>query len=194
MTNNIRKLRLEQNVSQAELAEVLKISRQAISNYEKGLREPKLETWKKLADYFDVSVGYLQGLSDIKNPYKTDNFIYDDNGEFKRNDNFDFEMFKKEGAERVAEGNSDDLTAILNLLRKQAGDDDAENYNDVITNRDIRVIIYNTITSLVDDALANAIDLEYMENARKIIVHFNNTFDKLTESQQSTKKKDNKND
>lgn len=65
LTNNIRKLRLEQNVSQAELAEVLKISRQAISNYEKGLREPKLETWKKLADYFDVSVGYLQGFEKI---------------------------------------------------------------------------------------------------------------------------------
>lgn len=63
LTNNIRKLRLEQNVSQAELAEVLKISRQAISNYEKGLREPKLETWKKLADYFTVPVEYLQGYS-----------------------------------------------------------------------------------------------------------------------------------
>lgn len=65
LTNNIRKLRLEQNVSQAELAEVLKISRQAISNYEKGLREPKLETWKKLADYFDVPIGYLQGVDGV---------------------------------------------------------------------------------------------------------------------------------
>ncbi|SPS07292.1 helix-turn-helix transcriptional regulator [Latilactobacillus sakei] len=65
MTNNIRKLRLEQNVSQTDLAKSLNISRQAISNYEKGLREPRLEAWKKLADYFDVPVSYLQGVDGV---------------------------------------------------------------------------------------------------------------------------------
>ncbi|QBR47764.1 helix-turn-helix transcriptional regulator [Leuconostoc kimchii] len=68
--NRISELRKETNTSQTELAKLLGVTRQAISLYEKwpdkGGREPKLETWQKLADYFKVSVPYLQGLSDIK--------------------------------------------------------------------------------------------------------------------------------
>ena len=33
-----------------------------ISRYETGKREPKLETWKKLANFFGVSVPYIQGI------------------------------------------------------------------------------------------------------------------------------------
>ena len=39
------------------------IKRGTISNYENGKTEPKLDTWQKLADYFDVPVGYLQGVN-----------------------------------------------------------------------------------------------------------------------------------
>lgn len=72
--NRISELRKETNTSQTELAELLGVTRQAISLYEKwpdkGGREPKLETWKKLADYFGVYIGYIQGVSDIrKNDY-----------------------------------------------------------------------------------------------------------------------------
>lgn len=181
MPNRIKELRKENGLTLDALSDKVNIKRGTLNNYENEKTEPKLETWKKLASYFDVSVGYLQGLSDIKNPYKTDNFIYNDNGEFKRNDNFDFEMFKKEGAERVAEGNSDDLTAILNLLRKQAGDDDAENYNDAITNRNERAFIYTVITSLVDDAMSGGFDNDYLINANRIIDHFNKTMANLIE-------------
>lgn len=34
-----------------------------LSRYETGRREPKLETWQKLADYFNVSVPYLRGAT-----------------------------------------------------------------------------------------------------------------------------------
>ena len=46
----------------------LKISPDALAKYERGDREPKLETWQKLADFFGVSVPYLQGVSDIDDP------------------------------------------------------------------------------------------------------------------------------
>lgn len=36
-------------------------SNQAISAYESGFRTPKKETWQALADFFGVSVPYLQG-------------------------------------------------------------------------------------------------------------------------------------
>ena len=63
MKNRILELRKKSKVSQGDVAKALNVTRQAISQYETGDREPKLETWKKLADFFGVSVPYLQGLT-----------------------------------------------------------------------------------------------------------------------------------
>ena len=43
-----------------------------LSQYETGKREPKLETWNKLAEYFNVPTSYLMGLdrNDLKFPTK----------------------------------------------------------------------------------------------------------------------------
>lgn len=60
--NRIKEIRQEKNLSQTDIAKALGVTRQAISLYEKGDREPKLETWQKLADFFGVSVPYLQGI------------------------------------------------------------------------------------------------------------------------------------
>ena len=65
MQNRIKELRQEKNLSQTDIAKALGVTRQAISLYEKDDRKPKLETWQKLADYFNVSVPYLQGLDKI---------------------------------------------------------------------------------------------------------------------------------
>ena len=63
MKNRLKEIRQEKKLSQKDLAKKLNISQQAISLYEKGDREPKLETWQKLADFFDVSVPYLRGAT-----------------------------------------------------------------------------------------------------------------------------------
>ena len=60
--NRIKEIRQEKNLSQTDIAKALGVTRQAISLYEKGDREPKLETWQKLADFFDVPTSYLQGF------------------------------------------------------------------------------------------------------------------------------------
>ena len=79
--NRIAELRKEKNLSQAELAKKTGLTRQAISLYEISKREPKLETWIKLADFFDVPVSYLQGLGQ---------YNYSDKNEIKRrSDEFD---------------------------------------------------------------------------------------------------------
>ena len=58
--NRIKQLRLEQHKTQKEVGKAIGLSDRAIAHYEKGIREPKLETWIKLADFFGVSVSYLQ--------------------------------------------------------------------------------------------------------------------------------------
>lgn len=62
MENRIKELRQSKGLSQSELAQKVGISNQAISHYETGKRHAKIETWQKLADYFNVSVPYLQGF------------------------------------------------------------------------------------------------------------------------------------
>jgi repressor LexA len=65
--NRIKYLRAEKGISQNELAKALGLTQQAISAYENGLREPDLETLQKIADFFDVSLDYLLGRTDIRN-------------------------------------------------------------------------------------------------------------------------------
>lgn len=59
--NRIKELRKEQKVSQAELAKFIGISRQELSFYETGRRNPRQDMWQTLANYFGVSAPYLQG-------------------------------------------------------------------------------------------------------------------------------------
>ena len=59
--NRIKQLRLANKISQSELGNKVNASNQAISAYESGFRTPKPETWQALADFFGVSVPYLQG-------------------------------------------------------------------------------------------------------------------------------------
>ena len=63
----IKELREEKNISQLELAKKLNLTQQSISLYEKGDREPSIEVLKSIANFFNVSLDYLLGKSDIRN-------------------------------------------------------------------------------------------------------------------------------
>ncbi|WP_369022306.1 helix-turn-helix domain-containing protein [Ligilactobacillus salivarius] len=62
-SNRLRELRLSKNLTLKQVADDIGISENLIGKYEREEREPKLKTWIKLADYFNVSVSYLQGLT-----------------------------------------------------------------------------------------------------------------------------------
>lgn len=74
-SNRIKELRMDKGLSQNELAKKVGVSNQLISFYERGKRNPKIETWQKLADFFDVTVPYLQGISKIKEVDELENLI-----------------------------------------------------------------------------------------------------------------------
>lgn len=61
----LTELRESKNISQQELAEVLGITRQSISLYEKAERNINIELLTKIAKYFNVSADYLLGISDV---------------------------------------------------------------------------------------------------------------------------------
>ena len=56
---NIKNLRKQMNKTQEEVAKDLQLQKQTFQNYELGKREPDIETLKKIADYFDVSLDFL---------------------------------------------------------------------------------------------------------------------------------------
>ena len=74
--NRIKELRKNKGLSQSQLANKVGISNQVISFYEKNKREPKIETWQALANFFDVSVPYLQGIDDKPNTGYSKEYIY----------------------------------------------------------------------------------------------------------------------
>lgn len=57
--NKVKVLRGKLDLSRKELAEDLNISYQTLSKYETNEREPNIDTLKKLADYFNVSIDEL---------------------------------------------------------------------------------------------------------------------------------------
>lgn len=60
----LKELRLEEQLTQAELAAAIGISKSTISMYENGNREPDFETLEAFADYFNVDMNYLTGYTD----------------------------------------------------------------------------------------------------------------------------------
>ena len=55
----LRQIRKERNLNQLKVAMDLNISREALSHYENGKREPSLDLLNKLSAYFNVSIDYL---------------------------------------------------------------------------------------------------------------------------------------
>ena len=57
--HRLRELREARNLSQADIAKALNISRQAYNFYENDKRDPDTQTLKALADFFNVTIDYL---------------------------------------------------------------------------------------------------------------------------------------
>ena len=55
----LKEIRKKKNINQLKLVFDLAISREAISHYENGNRNPSLEMLIALSDYFNVSIDYL---------------------------------------------------------------------------------------------------------------------------------------
>lgn len=64
----LKELRQASGETQAQIAQLLGISRAALANIENGKREPDFKTADILARHFDVSVDYLIGRVDSPTP------------------------------------------------------------------------------------------------------------------------------
>ena len=66
MSNRICELRKEKKITQLQLAMVLDVTQETISSYEHGRHAPSMDVLKKMSSYFDASMDYIMGNSDIR--------------------------------------------------------------------------------------------------------------------------------
>lgn len=119
----IKSLREEKSISQLELAKILNIGNTTLSQYESDKRIPSDIVKKKMAEYFDVSLDYLMGMTDIKNT-GTENDIpqeYTDKYKVTKKDIKQHdEVIKHAQAfmmdDKVGEKDKEKLVAVINKL------------------------------------------------------------------------------
>ena len=59
MLNGLKLIRKERRLNHQNVAIDLNISREALSHYENGKREPSLDMLVKMSEYFNVSIDFL---------------------------------------------------------------------------------------------------------------------------------------
>ena len=55
----LKMIRKEKNLNQLKVAMDLNISREALSHYENGKRNPDIDMLRRLSEYFNVSIDFL---------------------------------------------------------------------------------------------------------------------------------------
>ena len=66
-SDRLRELRKDRDLTQQALADRLEISKSSVNMYERGEREPGIQTLEAIADLFGVDMDYLIGKSSVPN-------------------------------------------------------------------------------------------------------------------------------
>ena len=69
MLEHLCALREDKDLSQKDMAELLKVHQTSYSDYERGNVNIPISALKQLAEYFNTSVDYMIGLTDVDKPY-----------------------------------------------------------------------------------------------------------------------------
>lgn len=69
----LKELRSDLSLTQEQFATVLNLSRSTVAYYESGMRSPDIQKLILIADYFNVSLDYLLGRTNIKDIISSDN-------------------------------------------------------------------------------------------------------------------------
>lgn len=64
LNERLKTLRIKNGVTQRAIASGVGISEGTVQKFEYGIAKPKLDTFVRLADFFNVSLDYLVGRTD----------------------------------------------------------------------------------------------------------------------------------
>lgn len=66
----IRNLRIDRNLTQSNIAEILNVKQNTYSQYEIGTLRYPIDVLIKLAMFYNTSIDYLVDITDNPNPYE----------------------------------------------------------------------------------------------------------------------------
>lgn len=110
MSNRLRELRKEKQLSLRKLGEKLNISYSNIAMIERGERNFTADTVAIFANFFNVSSDYLLGLSDVRENVAINNFT-------EHLEGIDFEII--EDIKSLDDNAKQDLKTILKYLKNK---------------------------------------------------------------------------
>jgi transcriptional regulator with XRE-family HTH domain len=61
-----KELRAKENISLAKMGDVLGVKSQSVSTYEHGKTVPSFDTLMEISEYFNVSLDWLTGRTDVR--------------------------------------------------------------------------------------------------------------------------------
>ena len=67
--SRLKEIREDKDIKQDEIADLLNTTQQQYSKYELGIQSIPIERLDKLAYFYDTSVDYLIGRTDVRKPY-----------------------------------------------------------------------------------------------------------------------------
>ena len=68
----IRNIREDRNFTQQNIADILPVGQRTYADYESGKTRIPVDSLLILAKYYNVSVDYISGASNIEKPYPTE--------------------------------------------------------------------------------------------------------------------------
>ena len=69
MSNRLRSLREDNDLLQKDIAAFLNCTQVCYSNYEIGKRDIPTDILIRLSEFYDTSIDYLLGITDVPKPY-----------------------------------------------------------------------------------------------------------------------------
>lgn len=121
----LKLLRIEKNLTQADVASVLSITPEAYTQYEKGRRQPNLENLTILSKFFEVTTDYLLGLSKYRNFEEYSKFLNINFNDLTADENQLLTTYRKLNSELKAEIRGE-IKGILRTTQEQSASLESE--------------------------------------------------------------------
>ncbi|WP_216524678.1 MULTISPECIES: helix-turn-helix domain-containing protein [Streptococcus] len=179
--NRLRKLRENEDISLAKLCVILKrkhnisVSPSQLMYYETGEREPRnKEIWEELAKHFNVSVSYLLGYSDKKEPYYDDEILLDNGsgGSVSLSEKRDSDIIQKYNEQLF-----NSFEKFLNDFNFVVSDSEIENF--------VKLLSYYNVNNMSHPLFLEALKRQNINQSKKFLK--DNGYSKLGDNFQSTK-------
>ena len=111
--NKIKELREREGLTQSGLSHILQVSKRSLIYWENGEKQMRQSTAERIADYFNVSVGYLLGYSDDESFEKAETNVTPYNDEMFN----DFVAFLAKHRIQLTDGQIESMYELLESFR-----------------------------------------------------------------------------